>query len=112
VAAYAASKAAILGLTRATALDFASQGVRVNAVCPGSVDTPMLRDAAALFDAQHPEELVAQWGQGHPIGRVARPDEVGQLIAFLLSDQASFITGSEYRIDCGALAGVAISLPE
>jgi NAD(P)-dependent dehydrogenase (short-subunit alcohol dehydrogenase family) len=112
VAAYAASKAAVLGLTRATALDYARQGIRVNAVCPGSVDTPMLRDAAELFEPGRSDELVREWGQGHPIGRVARAEEVGRLIAFLLSDEASFITGSEHRIDGGALAGVSINLPE
>jgi NAD(P)-dependent dehydrogenase (short-subunit alcohol dehydrogenase family) len=112
VAAYAASKAAILGLTRATALDFARQNIRVNAVCPGSVDTPLLRSAAELFEPGHADELVAQWGSGHPIGRVAQPEEVGNLIAFLLSDEAAFITGSEHRIDGGTLAGVSIVLPE
>lgn len=112
VAAYAASKGAIVSLTRATAVDFARHGIRVNAVCPASVDTPMLRGAAALFDAEDPDGLVRRWGAAHPIGRVARGEEVGELIAFLLSDRASFITGADYRIDGGTLAAGSIALPE
>lgn len=112
VAAYAASKGAIVSLTRATAVDFARQGIRVNAVCPASVDTPMLRWAAALFDADDPESLVRRWGAAHPIGRVARGEEVGEVIAFLLSDRASFITGADYRVDGGTLAAGSISLPD
>jgi NAD(P)-dependent dehydrogenase (short-subunit alcohol dehydrogenase family) len=112
VAAYAASKGAVLALTRATALDFAAQNIRVNAVCPGSVDTPMLRDAAALFDADHAAELVEQWGSTHPLGRVARAEEVAEVVAFLLSARASFITGAEHKIDGGLLASLSVALPE
>jgi NAD(P)-dependent dehydrogenase (short-subunit alcohol dehydrogenase family) len=112
VAAYAASKGGVLALTRATALDFARQNVRVNAVCPGSVDTPMLRNAAERFDHAHVDALVEEWGRSHPLGRVARAEEVAEVIAFLLSDRASFVTGAEHKIDGGLLAGLAVGLPE
>jgi NAD(P)-dependent dehydrogenase (short-subunit alcohol dehydrogenase family) len=112
VAAYSASKGAIVSLTRATAVDFAARGVRVNTVSPASVDTPMLRASAARFGADDPDGLVRRWGAAHPLGRVARGEEVGELIAFLLSDRASFITGAEYRIDGGSLASISIALPD
>jgi NAD(P)-dependent dehydrogenase (short-subunit alcohol dehydrogenase family) len=114
VAAYTASKAGLLGLTKAMAVDHAAAGIRVNAVCPGSVDTPMLRQSAALFadEKYSAEELLAQWGKSHPLGRIASPDEVAAVICFLASDQASFMTGAEVKVDGGLLAGLAVALPE
>lgn len=114
VAAYTASKAGLLGLTKAMAVDHAAAGIRVNAVCPGSVDTPMLRESADLFaDAGHSaDELLVQWGKSHPLGRIASPDEVAAVICFLASDQASFMTGAEVKVDGGLLAGLAVALPE
>jgi NAD(P)-dependent dehydrogenase (short-subunit alcohol dehydrogenase family) len=105
VAAYAVSKAGIVALTRSIALDFADRGVRANTVCPGSVDTPMLRWAADRFrGAESVEETVARWGATHPLGRVATASEVAEVIAFLAGDRSSFVTGSEYRVDGGLLA--------
>ncbi len=105
VAAYAASKGAVIALTRSMALDYARHRIRVNCICPGSVDTPLLRrNAAAEGD---PEVVLAQWGSVHPIGRIAQPDEIANLVVFLLSDEASFITGASYLIDGGLLAAFA-----
>ena len=112
VAAYAASKAAINGLTRAMALDHAAEGIRVNVVCPGSVDTPMLRHSAGLFRGEKTrEETLAEWGRMHPLGRIARAGEVAEVIAFLASDRASFVTGGEYKVDGGLMTRIAVSLP-
>ena len=114
VAAYTASKGALNALVRSIAVDEARNGVRANSVCPGSVDTPMLRAAAAEFSAgpREAEELVAAWGRGHPLGRVARPEEVAEAIAFLAGDRASFITGVALPVDGGLLAQVAVALPD
>ncbi len=105
VAAYSASKGAVVALARAMAVDHAPE-VRVNSVCPGSVDTPMLRDAAALFtpDGGDPEDTVASWGDMHPMGRVARPEEVAQAILYLAGPRSSFVTGSTLVVDGGLIS--------
>lgn len=115
VAAYAASKGAVNALTRAMALDHAADRIRVNAVLPGSVDTPMLRASAELFKGERTaEELVREWGSYHPLGRaLGRPcaaAEVAELIAFLLSDRASYISGAEFRADGALLAAAPVPL--
>jgi NAD(P)-dependent dehydrogenase (short-subunit alcohol dehydrogenase family) len=113
VAAYTASKGAINAMTRAMALDHAEEKIRFNAVCPASVDTPMLRWAADVFkDNKTAEQVVDSWGRMHPLGRVAKVEEVAELIAFLASDRASFITGGEYKIDGGMTAALGVRLPE
>jgi NAD(P)-dependent dehydrogenase (short-subunit alcohol dehydrogenase family) len=113
VAAYTASKGGVNALTRAMALDHAEENIRVNAVCPASVDTPMLRWAADLFKGERTAaEVVEEWGKMHPIGRVATPEEVAEVIAFLASDRASFVTGAEYKVDGGMLAALSVRLPE
>jgi len=115
VAAYTASKGALNAFARSVAIDEAPYGIRANTVCPGSVDTPMLRLAARKFsDGSEAGEqrLIEAWGSTHPLGRVARPEEVGEAIAFLASDRASFITGVSLPVDGGLLASVAVALPE
>jgi NAD(P)-dependent dehydrogenase (short-subunit alcohol dehydrogenase family) len=113
VAAYTASKGGINALTRAMALDHAEENIRVNAVCPASVDTPMLRWSADLFKGDKSvEETVKDWGRMHPVGRVARPEEVAEVIAFLASSRSSFVTGGDYKVDGGMLAALGVALPE
>jgi NAD(P)-dependent dehydrogenase (short-subunit alcohol dehydrogenase family) len=113
VAAYTASKGAINALTRAMSLDHAADNIRVVAVCPGSIDTPMLRDAADLWRGdQSQDDTIESWGKMHPIGRVGTPNDVAELIAFLASRRASFITGGEYKVDGGLLSAIAVVLPE
>lgn len=113
VAAYAASKGGIVALARAMAVDHAPEGIRVNVVSPGSVDTPMLRRAAQQFaNGRTDDDMVREWGLTHPLGRVARADEVAEVIAFLAGPRASFVTGAELRVDGGLLATLAVSLPE
>lgn len=101
-AAYAASKAAIVNLTRSMALDHAREGVRVNAVCPGSVNTEMIHDAWRTYGDV--EEAQRVWSEKHPIGRIATADEVAHAILFLASDESSFITGVPLPVDGGITA--------
>lgn len=115
VAAYTASKGALNALARSIAIDEAKHSIRCNTVCPASVDTPMLRFAARAFSDgsdKAMQRLVDSWGSMHPLGRVARPAEVAEAIAFLASDRASFITGIALPVDGGLLANAAVVLPE
>lgn len=113
VLAYSTSKGAINAFTRALAIDHAFDGIRVNAVLPGSVDTPMLRAAADLFKGEKSiDEVLETWGKGHPLGRVGKSSEIAELVVFLASDRSSFITGSCYVIDGGLISQVPVVLPE
>jgi glucose 1-dehydrogenase len=99
VAAYAAAKAGLIGLTRATALELALHKIRVNAVLPGAVDTPMLRGGA------DPTDVVQRIAHHTPLGRVAEPNEIAEAILFLADGRrSSFITGQTLVVDGGALA--------
>ena len=109
VAAYATSKGAIHSLTRALALDHASDNIRVNSISPGSIRTPMLARSAANFSPDVPaEEAFARFGAAHPLGRIGTPEEVAELAAFLASDKAGFCTGGDYLVDGGLLAGIGV----
>lgn len=99
--AYVAAKHALLGITRAIALDFASRKIRANCVCPGAIDTPMLRATADATGS--PEEMLEAIGRMHALGRIGCPEEVANAIAFLASDEASFITGTSLIVDGGLL---------
>jgi len=113
VLAYAASKGAINSLTRAIAIDHADQKIRCNAILPASVDTPMLRESARSFSGSKSEdEIIDEWGKSHPIGRMASIDDIGELVGFLCSDKASFITGSSYVIDGGLMSQIPVILPD
>ncbi len=113
VAAYTASKGGVNALVRAMALDHAPDNITVNTVCPGSVDTPMLRGAADLFTgAGTAEETLAAWGRSHPVGRVGQPSEVAEAVAFLASDKARFITGADLKVDGGLMSKIGVVLPD
>jgi NAD(P)-dependent dehydrogenase (short-subunit alcohol dehydrogenase family) len=96
--AYVSSKHGVLGLTETAALEYGPQGIRVNAVGPGFIQTPMIAGLEA--DQAVKEQLIAL----HPIGRLGEPEEVAELVVWLSSDRASFVTGSYYPIDGGYLA--------
>jgi NAD(P)-dependent dehydrogenase (short-subunit alcohol dehydrogenase family) len=98
VAAYTTAKSAILGLTRSIAIDYAP-AIRCVAVCPGTIDTPMLRDSIAL--SPDPDEVMQECIDMHILKRIGKPEEVAELILFLCSDKAAFITGQAIRIDGG-----------
>lgn len=107
IAAYAASKGALLALTRAMALEFGPDGVRVNAILPGAVDTKMLRAGLKRghMEGDNMEDLIRGLGKKHVMGRVGRPEEIGRAILFLAdNEQSSFMTGQALVVDGGATA--------
>tara|TARA_B100000902_G_scaffold81144_1_gene85739 strand:- start:1174 stop:1920 length:747 start_codon:yes stop_codon:yes gene_type:complete len=97
--AYSASKAGIIGLTKSIAVDYAKKGIRCNVICPGTVDTPSWRKR--VLSANNPAQARKDFNSRQIIGRVAKPEEISDLILFLLSDRSSFVTGSVYNIDGG-----------
>jgi NAD(P)-dependent dehydrogenase (short-subunit alcohol dehydrogenase family) len=103
VPAYAASKGGVLSLTRQMALDYAREHIRVLAVCPGSIDTEMVRAAAAL-EPDGVEEALVRFGKSHPLGRIGTGQDIANAVLFLASDQASFMTGSYVCVDGGYMA--------
>jgi NAD(P)-dependent dehydrogenase (short-subunit alcohol dehydrogenase family) len=104
VAAYAATKGAVLSLTRVMALDHGKQNIRVTAICPGTIETPLAHANARHWNPENPAAVLAEWGSKHALDRIGRPIEVARLAAFLISDESSFITGSYHLVDGGLLA--------
>jgi 2-keto-3-deoxy-L-fuconate dehydrogenase len=98
---YSASKGAVLALTRSIAIDFVTQGIRCNAICPGTVQTPFVEGYLARHFAGHEAEARGQLHARQPIGRMGRPDEIAYAALYLASDEASFVTGSALVIDGG-----------
>ncbi|MFO1446228.1 SDR family oxidoreductase [Bacillus sp. Bva_UNVM-123] len=96
VSAYAAAKGGVVNMTRSAAVTYAHKGIRINAVCPGYIDTPMLKD----LDEATKEHLISL----HPIGRLGKPEEIANAVLFLASDESSFITGANLLVDGGYTA--------
>lgn len=101
--AYSASKAGIVGLTRAIALDYAKQNIRANTVLPGAVQTPMLESSVKNLETPQ-EEIMKQWDESQPIGRVGQPDEIATVVMFAASPENSFMTGATLVADGGMTA--------
>jgi NAD(P)-dependent dehydrogenase (short-subunit alcohol dehydrogenase family) len=102
VAAYCAAKGGVINLTKAMAIDHASQNIRVNCICPGSVDTPLLEKE--MNDLGGVETQLPKFASRHPMNRIASPEEIARAVSYLASDDASFITGVALPVDGGRAA--------
>ncbi len=98
--AYVASKHGLLGLTKTAAIEYASQGIRINAVCPGFIETPMLENAGITTDEEVKQHIISL----HPVGRLGKPREIADAVVWLASDEASFVNGHPLLVDGGYVA--------
>ena len=105
-AAYSASKAAVIGLTKSVAVDFMSDGIRCNAICPGTIETPSLHDRMnTMAEKLGSKRAAKEWFVSRqPMGRLGRPGEIASLIIYLLSDAGSYATGQPFIVDGGTIA--------
>ena len=97
---YGASKAAVVGLTKSVAMDFIKQGIRCNAICPGTVESPSLKERIKAQDGNY-EDVLAAFVARQPIGRIGTPEEIAALAVYLASDESSYTTGVAWSIDGG-----------
>ncbi len=104
MSAYVASKHAVIGLTKTAAGEVARSGVRVNAVCPGPIDTRMIHSLESMLNPSDPASVADRYQTNIPIGRYGTPEEVANLVLFLCSDLATNITGAQYVVDGGRSA--------
>ncbi len=100
--AYATSKAALVGFTKSMARELADKNIRVNAICPGYVRTPLVEGMASQSDPENPERAIQAIANAVPLKRLARPEEIGELAAFLSCSESSYITGTQIVIDGGS----------
>jgi NAD(P)-dependent dehydrogenase (short-subunit alcohol dehydrogenase family) len=107
MSAYVASKHAVIGLTKVAAGEVARHGIRVNAVCPGPIDTRMVRDIARQVSPNNPESVAERYAGSIPLGRYGTAEEVANVVLFLCSDLSSNVTGAQYVVDGGRLAAPA-----
>ena len=103
VPSYAASKGGVLSLTRNMALDYARDGIRVNAICPGTIDSEMVR-SIARSEGGDLDATLARYGAAHPLGRIGQPADIAEATLFLASERSSFITGEHLNVDGGFMA--------
>lgn len=102
LSAYSASKGGVLSLTRVLAVEYAQNKIRVNCICPGAIDTPMLR--RFINSSPDPKETERQLAMIHPLGRLGKPEEIAHAALYLASDESSFVTGHALIVDGGATA--------